>query len=47
MERSITRHPHAAGTPLCRCTRCQRDRVVLSALSPQLARVLRQAISAR
>jgi len=29
---------------LCRCTRCTRDRLVLSSLSPRIARVLRQAI---
>jgi hypothetical protein len=36
---------HSPTAPLCRCTRCQRDRLVLSALSPRLARVLRQAIA--
>jgi len=47
MERSTNSRSHAVGAPLCRCSRCQRDRVVLSALSPRFARVLRQAISAR
>ncbi len=29
----------------CRCSRCDRDRLVLSSLSPRIARVLRQAIA--
>ncbi|HTJ60349.1 MAG TPA: hypothetical protein VL333_04055 [Candidatus Saccharimonadales bacterium] len=33
-----------ANTALCRCSRCTRDRLVLSSLSPRIARVLRQAI---
>jgi hypothetical protein len=33
-----------ANTALCRCGRCTRDRLVLSSLSPRIARVLRQAI---
>jgi hypothetical protein len=35
---------HTASTALCRCSRCTRDRLVLSSLSPRIARVLRQAI---
>jgi hypothetical protein len=35
---------HTAST-LCRCNRCTRDRLVLSSLSPRIARVLRQAIA--
>jgi hypothetical protein len=30
----------------CHCSRCTRDRVVLNALSPRIARVLSQAIAA-
>jgi hypothetical protein len=33
-----------ASATLCRCSRCTRDRFVLSSLSPRIARVLRQAI---
>jgi len=36
---------HAADAALCRCSRCTRDRLVLSSLSPRIARVLRQAIA--
>jgi hypothetical protein len=33
-----------SNTALCRCSRCMRDRLVLSSLSGRIARVLRQAI---
>jgi hypothetical protein len=36
---------HTANPALCRCSRCSRDRLVLSSLSPRIARVLRQAIA--
>lgn len=36
---------HTMHTALCRCRRCDRDRLVLSSLSPRIARVLRQAIA--
>jgi hypothetical protein len=37
---------HSAKSVLCRCSRCDRDRLVLSSLSPRIRRVLRQAINA-
>jgi len=43
MDNLATRH--LANTALCRCGRCTRDRLVLSSLSPRIARVLRQAIA--
>jgi len=43
MDNVTTRH--VENRPLCRCGRCTRDRLVLSSLSPRLARVLRQAIA--
>lgn len=36
---------HTATAAFCRCRRCDRDRLVLSSLSPRIARVLRQAIA--
>ena len=36
---------HTAGSLLCRCGRCTRDRVVLGSLAPRIARVLRLAIA--
>jgi len=36
---------HTAGSLLCRCGRCSRDRVVLGSLAPRIARVLRLAIA--
>jgi len=35
---------HTASTTLCRCSRCTRDRLVLSSLPPRIALVLREAI---
>lgn len=35
---------HSRTSLYCRCSRCHRDRLVLSSLSPRIARVLRQAI---
>ena len=43
MDNVTTRH--TANTGLCRCSRCTRDRLVLTSLSPRIARVLRQAIA--
>lgn len=37
---------HSATSVSCRCGRCDRERLVLSSLSPRIARVLRQAIAA-
>ncbi|HLZ47332.1 MAG TPA: hypothetical protein VKR80_01625 [Candidatus Limnocylindria bacterium] len=37
---------HLRAAALCRCSRCSRDRLVLSSLSPRIARVLRLAIAA-
>jgi len=45
MERLPSRH--VADVALCRCDRCNRDRLVLSSLSPRIARVLRLAIVSR
>ena len=36
---------HSAKAVYCRCSRCDRDRIVLGSLSPRIALVLRQAIS--
>ena len=36
---------HSATSIFCRCSRCDRDRLVLGSLSPRIARVLRQAIA--
>ena len=36
---------HSAQSAYCRCSHCDRDRIVLGSLSPRIARVLRQAIS--
>ena len=36
---------HSVTSVHCRCSRCDRDRIVLGSLSPRIARVLRQAIS--
>lgn len=36
---------HSAKAVYCRCSRCDRDRIVLGSLSPRIARVLRQVIS--